>query len=87
MHVMYTSMKYECTRYPFFCGSILTKASMSDDLTEQALDIFLENDTLRTKVVDPLKKKVYPYFMCFIIFNIILFIMLAYLTCRLSQIL
>ena len=60
---------------------------MSDDLTEQALDIFLENDTRRTKVVDPLKKKVYPYFMCFIIFSIILFIMLAYLTRRLSQIL
>ena len=63
------------------------KESMTDEFTDQALDIFLENDTLRTKVVDPLKKKVYPYFMCFIIFNIILFIMLAYLTRRLSQIL
>jgi hypothetical protein len=74
----------------FFCGFIITKESMSgedDDLTTQALDMFLENDTLQKRVIDPLKRKILPYIMCIGFFNLILFIMVAYLANRLSLIL
>ena len=55
---------------------------MSEDFTEQALDIFLENDTLHKKVIEPIKRKVYPYVISILLFNVILFLMLAYLTHR-----
>lgn len=47
----------------------------------------MENDTLQKKVIDPLKKKVYPYVFGIALFNLIFFIMVAYLTYRLSAIL
>lgn len=55
---------------------------MSEDFTEQALDIFLENDTLHKKIIEPIKRKVYPYVISILLFNVILFLMLAYLTHR-----
>jgi hypothetical protein len=63
------------------------KESIKDDLTEQALDIFLENETLQTRIIEPMKRKVLPYVLCVALFNIILFMMVLYLTRRLSQIL
>ena len=52
---------------------------MDDDLTEQALDYFLENSTLQKKVLDPIKRKVFPYVVGVAFFNIVLFIMIGYL--------
>ena len=58
-----------------------------DDLTTQALEMFLENDTLQKRVIDPLKRRIFPYIMCIGFFNLALFIMVAYLANRLSEIL
>src|SRR5210317_692084 len=80
----------------FFCLCIVTKASMSDesenengesDLATQALDIIMENNTLQKRVIDPLKRKLFPYLMCITVFNLALFLMVAYLVNRLSVIL
>ena len=60
---------------------------MAEDFTDQALDIILENDTLQARILEPIKRKVFPYLICIAIFNVILFVMIAYLTRRLSQIL
>jgi len=58
-----------------------------NDLTTQALDIIMENDTIQKRVLDPLKRKLFPYLMCVTVFNFTLFIMVAYLVNRLSVIL
>ena len=50
-----------------------------DDLAKQALDYFMENETL--------KRKVYPYVCGIALFNLIMFVMLAYLVYRLTAIL
>jgi hypothetical protein len=57
-----------------------------DDLTEQALDYFMKNDTLQKKLVNPIKRKILPYVLCLAFFNMVLFIMVAYLAVRLSAI-
>jgi hypothetical protein len=57
------------------------------DLATQALDIIMENNTLQMRVIDPLKRKLFPYLMCITVFNFTLFIMVAYLVNRLSVIL
>ena len=74
----------------FFSFFTITKESMSgdeDDLTNQALDIILDNDILQKRVIDPLKKKITPYILCIGFFNLTMFIMIAYLSNRLSSIL
>jgi hypothetical protein len=60
---------------------------MDDDFTEQALDYFLENDTLQKKILEPIKRKVFPYVLCVAFFNIMLFILMVYVARRLSVIL
>ena len=45
-----------------------------DDLTNQVLDIVLENDAIKTKV-----KKATPYVAAFVLFQILMFLMLVYL--------
>jgi|TARA_B100001996_G_C18428558_1_gene503581 hypothetical protein len=58
-----------------------------DDLTTQAIDIVLKNDALQDKIIEPLKRKFFPYLMCFTLFNLAIFIMIAQLTNQLSAIL
>lgn len=58
-----------------------------DDLTNQALDLVLNNDALQKRVIDPIKRKIFPYVMCIGFFNLALFVMVAYLSNRLSAIL
>ena len=58
-----------------------------DDLTTQALDILLDNNVLQDRVIDPLKKKIIPYIFCIGFFNLTMFIMIVYLSNRLSSIL
>jgi hypothetical protein len=60
---------------------------MTDELTDQALDIFLGSDTIQTRILEPVKRKVLPSLICIGIFNLILFVMVAYLTRSLSKIL
>jgi len=35
-----------------------------DDLTNQAIDLVLENDALHKRIVEPLKRKIVPYVVC-----------------------
>jgi len=42
-----------------------------DDLTNQAIDLVLENDALHERVVKPLKQKMFPYAVSITIFNLI----------------
>ncbi len=58
-----------------------------DDLTTQALDLVLNSNTLQNKIINPLKRKIIPYIMCIGFFNLAMFIMIAYLSNRLSKIL
>ena len=67
----------------FFCSTTLMKESI-DDLTNQAIDLVLENDALHKRVVEPLKRKILPYVACSVVTNAIMFILLVYLARRLS---
>ena len=62
-------------------------SSDDDDLTNQALDLVLNNDALQKRVIDPIKRKIFPYVMCIGFFNLALFVIVAYLSTRLSAIL
>ena len=55
-----------------------------DDLTNQAIDLVLENDALHKRIVEPLKRKILPYVACTIVTNLVMFILLIYLAQRLS---
>ena len=55
-----------------------------DDLTNQAIDLVLENDALHKRIVEPLKWKIIPYVACSVVTNTIMFILLVYLARRLS---
>tara|TARA_B100000405_G_scaffold289208_1_gene238438 strand:+ start:812 stop:1003 length:192 start_codon:yes stop_codon:yes gene_type:complete len=57
------------------------------DLTNQALDILLDNNVFQERVIDPFKKKIIPYVFCIGFFNLTMFIMIVYLSNRLSKIL
>ena len=67
----------------FFCGIILMKESI-DDLTNQAIDLVLENDALHKRIVEPLKRKIVPYIACSLLTNLVMVITLVYLARRLS---
>jgi|TARA_A200000159_G_scaffold2975_1_gene3063 hypothetical protein len=54
----------------------------NDDLANQAIDIIFENDALQTRIIDPIKRKAIPYLLCFGIFNLILFILVAFIAKR-----
>ena len=55
-----------------------------DDLTDQAIDLVLQNNALHKRIVEPLKRKILPYVACGVIMNVIMFILLVYLARRLS---
>ncbi len=55
-----------------------------DDLTNQAIDLVLENDALHERIVKPLRKKILPFIACGILTNVVMFILLVYLARRLS---
>ena len=41
-----------------------------DDLTNQAIDLVLENDALHKRIVEPLKRKILPYVACEFLTNV-----------------
>jgi hypothetical protein len=55
-----------------------------DDLTNQAIDLVLENGALHKRIVEPLKRKIVPYVVCSLLTNLIMIIILFYLARRLS---
>ena len=56
-----------------------------DDLTNQAIDLVLENDALHKRVVEPLKMKILPFVACSFITNLLILVVLLHLSRRLSQ--
>ena len=52
------------------------------DLTNQAIDLVLENDALHKRIVEPLKRKILPYVACTIVTNLLMFTLLIYLVRR-----
>src|SRR6056300_1990407 len=67
----------------FFCSTILMKESI-DDLTNQAIDLVLKNNALHKRVVEPLRRKIFPFIASAILTNLLMFILLVYLVRRLS---
>ena len=67
----------------FFCSIILMKRSM-DDLTNQAIDLVLQNDALHKRVIEPLKRKMFPFIASAVLTNLTMIILLVYLARRLS---
>jgi hypothetical protein len=57
-----------------------------DELTNQAIDMIFDNDALNKRIVNPLKKKAFPYLMTVIFFNIVLFVLVCHLVRKLSKI-
>ena len=55
-----------------------------DDLTNQAIDLVLENDALHKRIVEPLKRKIVPFVACSVFTNLLMFALLVYLARRLS---
>jgi len=55
-----------------------------DDLTNQAIDLVLENDALQERIVKPLKRKILPYAACAILTNLGMLILMIYLARRLA---
>lgn len=55
-----------------------------DDLTNQAIDLVLENDALHKRILKPLKKKILPYVVCTVVTNLAMFMLLLYLARRLT---
>ena len=53
-----------------------------DDLTNQAIDLVLENPALHKRIVEPLKRKILPYVACTIVTNLLMFTLLIYLVRR-----
>jgi len=56
-----------------------------DDLTNQAIDLVLENDALQERIVKPLRRKILPYAVCVGLTNMIMLILLVYLAQRLAR--
>ena len=56
-----------------------------DDLTNQAIDLVLDNDALHDRIVKPLRKKILPYAIGAALTNMIMLILLVYLAQRLAR--
>src|SRR6056300_523562 len=53
-------------------------------LTNQAIDLVLQNDALHKRVMEPLKRKMLPFIASVFLTNLAMFILLVYLARRLS---
>jgi hypothetical protein len=53
---------------------------MMDDLTNQAIDLLFEHNTVvQDRVINPMKKKAMPYLLTGVTFNILLLLLVMYL--------
>jgi hypothetical protein len=50
-----------------------------DELTNQAIDMFLENDAVQDRVIKPMKRKAVPFILTGVAFNILLLALVVYL--------
>jgi len=56
-----------------------------DELTNQAIDLVLENNALHKRVLEPLKQKIMPYVIGFVLFNLMILILIIYILNLLSD--
>ena len=56
-----------------------------DDLTNEAIDIVMQNNALQERIVKPLRRKILPYAVCAGLTNMIMLILLVYLAQRLAR--
>jgi len=56
-----------------------------DDLTNQAIDMVLKNNALQERIVEPLRRKIVPYAVCAVTFNVLMFVLIVYLVRRVSR--
>lgn len=50
-----------------------------DDLTDQAIDMFLKNDAVQDRVIKPMKRRAVPVILTGVAFNLILLALIVYL--------
>jgi hypothetical protein len=56
-----------------------------EDLTTQAIDMLLDNNAVNHKIINPLKRKAFPYLMTVLFFNVVLFILVCHLVRKISK--
>jgi hypothetical protein len=54
-------------------------------MIDEAIELFLENDKLQDKVVKPLKKKLLPYIVGVVFFNLAMFLTIIYIAIFLTR--
>ena len=54
----------------------------NDDLANQAIDIIFENDALQSRIIEPIKRRLFPYLICVGFFNLTLFVLVALIAGR-----
>jgi len=54
-------------------------------MIDEAIELFLENDKLQDKVVKPLKKKLLPYIVGVVFFNLAMFLTIIYIAIFLTK--
>jgi hypothetical protein len=50
-----------------------------DDLTDQAIDMFLKNDAVQDRVIKPMKRRAVPFILTGVAFNLLLLALVVYL--------
>lgn len=50
-----------------------------EDLTNQAIDMFLKNDAVQDRVIKPMKRKATPFILTGVAFNLLLLALVVYL--------
>ena len=49
------------------------------DFTTQVIDMLFQNDAFKTKLLQPLKKKSYPYILTGVAFNLLILVLMCFL--------
>ena len=49
------------------------------DFTTQIIDMLFQNDAFKTKLLQPLKKKSYPYILTGVAFNLLILVLMCFL--------
>jgi len=57
---------------------------MESELFEQAIDILTNDDKIKKKVFDPIRRRILPYVLTWIIFNFILILLILNILYKLN---
>ena len=56
------------------------------DIIDQALEMLYEDENIKEKIINPAKKKAYPYLLGGVIFNLIILLLLILIIFRINHI-